>query len=656
MTYASGVSYWETLLPGLIVVFLATAILPWLDRNDPWARTGVIFGCVFLSWRYLLWRIGDTLPPAGLTVDFAAGIIFMAVESLAMIGGTLSMLFLTRTSNRSPEVTQNLDWLCSLPQPPKVDVLICTFNEDESILERTIIGALAIDYSNYRLWICDDGRRAWLKRLCKLHGCGYITRSDNAHAKAGNINNALRYLASLSVKPEFVSILDADFVPKAPFLTRTLALMREQDVGVVQTPQHFFNPDPIQTNLSMVRVWPDEQRYFFDIVLASKDAWGCAFCCGTSSVIRFGPLMDIGGVPTDSVTEDYLLTLRLKEKGYRTVYLNEILSMGLAPEGLKAYIGQRSRWALGFMQICRGASGPLRFGNGLSFIDRLGLIETFLHWSMTFGFRCMALIVPAIYLLFDVQAVYANVGDAFSYLVPAMAAQIALATWISRGRLIPIMSDLSQLLCADAIIRSVAIGLFKPQGHKFEVTAKGRSRAVTSVQWPLLRGFLPYLIITVAGILWAFVLDDTRPLADASVMALFWSWYNIILLLLACFVAVEASDRRCSNRFPVNRVGRLSTANGTRSLLISDISVSGMRVKGPAPGPIGTSVHVQYENLDVEATVARVDVTNFGLRFVQSADAHASLIRHVYAGSYHAGVADVRPAKVAGALLRRVFR
>lgn len=176
------------------------------------------------------------------------------------------------------------------------------------------------------------------------------------------------------------------------------------------------------------------------------------------------------------------------------------------------------------------------------------------------------------------------------------------------------------------------------------------------MQWPLQRGFLPYLIITVAGILWAFVLDDTRPLADASVMALFWSWYNIVLLLLACFVAVEASDRRSSNRFSVNRVGLLSTTHGTHSLLISDISVSGMRVRGSAPGPVGTFVRVQYENLDVEATVARVDATNFGLSFVQSAEAHAALIRHVYAGSYHAGVDKVRPTKVAGALLRRAFR
>ena len=70
------------------------------------------------------------------------------------------------------------------------------------------------------------------------------------------------------------------------FLDRTLPLFRDRDVGIVQTPQHFINPDPLQNNLAATRVWPDEQRYFFDVVMASKGAWGAAFCCGTSSVIR----------------------------------------------------------------------------------------------------------------------------------------------------------------------------------------------------------------------------------------------------------------------------------------------------------------------------------------------------------------------------------
>jgi cellulose synthase/poly-beta-1,6-N-acetylglucosamine synthase-like glycosyltransferase len=127
-------------------------------------------------------------------------------------------------------------------------------------------------------------------------------------------------------------------VPAPRFLKRAMALFRDATIGVVQTPQHFINPDPIQINLGAARFWPDEQRYFFDVVMPAKDAWSAAFCCGTSSVIRMAPLMTIGGFPTDSVTGDCLLTLRLKETGYTTAYLNEPLSFGLAPEGLKEYV------------------------------------------------------------------------------------------------------------------------------------------------------------------------------------------------------------------------------------------------------------------------------------------------------------------------------
>ncbi len=278
---------------------------------------------------------------------------------------------------------------------PLVDVFICTYNEEKAILERTIIGATGLKYGNYRVWVLDDGRRLWLKRLAEELGCHYLIRPDNRHAKAGNINHALRHVAGLHDKPEFVAILDADFVPMPEFLTRTTSLMADKAVGVVQTPQHFINPDPIQSNLAATEVWPDEQRFFFDILMPAKDAWGVAFCCGTSSVIRYSGLMEIGDFRRISVTEDYLVTLRLKERGYLTVYLNERLTLGLAPEGLKEYITQRSRWCLGFMQIVRGRSGPFSLQSNLTLIDRLSLVDAFMSWTASYGMKVLGLVVPS---------------------------------------------------------------------------------------------------------------------------------------------------------------------------------------------------------------------------------------------------------------------
>jgi cellulose synthase (UDP-forming) len=108
----------------------------------------------------------------------------------------------------------------------------------------------------------DDGRRAWLEELCLKLGCGYIARPSNEHAKAGNINHALKKLAALPHPPQFISILDADFVPAPRFLQRAMALFRDEAIGIAQTPQHFINSDPIQANLDASKYWPDEQRFF----------------------------------------------------------------------------------------------------------------------------------------------------------------------------------------------------------------------------------------------------------------------------------------------------------------------------------------------------------------------------------------------------------
>src|SRR5471030_1445630 len=291
------------------------------------------------------------------------------------------------------------------------------------------------------------------------------------------------------------------------FLTRTTILMEDKTVGVVQTPQHFINPDPIQSNLAAAEVWPDEQRFFFDILMPAKDAWGVAFCCGTSSVIRFSSLMQIGGFPTDSVTEDYLVTRRLKELGYRTVYLNERLTLGLAPEGLKEYITQRSRWCLGFMQIVRGRSGPFSLQSKLTLIDRLSLVDAFMSWAGVYGTKMFGLVVPWLYLLFGIKAVYADFFELLKYFLPFYIWHAFTMAWISRGRSLAIMTDLSQYIAAPAVLKAVITGLVRPKGHKFKVTAKGGDRSQRFIEWPLLRIYGTALLITLLAIAYAFIIN-----------------------------------------------------------------------------------------------------------------------------------------------------
>jgi cellulose synthase (UDP-forming) len=656
MSISAGLSYWDAFLPGLLIAALAIAVLPWVNRNNSIVRVCALGLGIILGWRYMLWRVFETIPPVDKPLDFAFGVVFTGIEFLAMIGSTASWIFLMRIRSRSGDADRNVKLLEALPQKPKVDLLICTYNEEADILERTIIGSLGMTYPNYRIWVCDDGRRAWLKELCEKYDVGYLTRPDNKHAKAGNINAALKVLSNLDEPPDFISILDADFVPLPEFLTRALSLMGESDVGVVQTPQHFFNPDPVQSNLSIARVWPDEQRVFFDVVMASKDAWNAAFCCGTSSVIRFSALQGIGGFPTDSVTEDYLVSLRLRQKGFRTVYLNEVLSLGLAPEGLAEYATQRSRWSLGFVQICRGPSGPLKFGNKLLFVDRIMLLETFLYWSATHMFRILGIIIPALYLLFDIQAVHASIISAIFHIFPFFVVQSAVFPWLTQGRSVPLMSDLYQLLCATEVLKSVTAGVLRPKGQKFKVTAKGGDRSQKFVQWPMLRIFLALLFISLFGIANAFLFDDTRPLAESSALALFWSWWNIIILMLACFVCIEQQQRRRGDRFETGETINVG-ANGSEHLYqASDISVSGLHLTGAPPAPVGSVVRLRIGELTVDGEIVRLTETGFGVRFEPTLQNRIALTRYVFSGRYSGTVKSIKPGQVALAVTSRLLR
>src|SRR6185369_16550055 len=214
----------------------------------------------------------------------------------------------------------------SLPQGelPSVDVYIPTFNEPMEVLEKTITGVLCLDYPNFKPWVLDDGRRPWVKAFCESQGVGYLTRADNAHAKAGNINHALTKTNS-----DFVAIFDADFIPQRNFLMRTIGFFADPNIGIVQVPHAFYNYDPTQSSLALQKALPDDQRFFFEAIMPSRDGWDAAFCCGSNSITRRDALRSVGdALPTGSITEDMLLSLALLRQGFVTRFVNEPLAYG----------------------------------------------------------------------------------------------------------------------------------------------------------------------------------------------------------------------------------------------------------------------------------------------------------------------------------------
>jgi cellulose synthase (UDP-forming) len=642
----------DPLAPALMAAGFLCLFLPWANRENPWVRGTLVAISLILTWHYLLWRI-TALPQFGMSADWLFGISFFGAELLTGIGGTITWILLSRRSSRSATVEANTPWL--VQTRPLVDVLICTYNEDLAILERTIIGAMAMSYPNFRVWVLDDGRRAWLSDLCARKGCHYLSRPDNSHAKAGNINHAVRHLAQLPSPPDFVAVLDADFVPFSNFVSRALCLFKDPATGIVQTPQHFFNPDPIQSNLAISEVFPDEQRFFFDIIMPSKDAWDLAFCCGTSSMIRFSALREIGGFPTDSVTEDFLLTVRLRERGYKTLYLNEKLSVGLAPEGIKEYATQRTRWCLGLIQICRGRSGPFRLRNGLPLMFRISLIETFLYWGGSFLFRMFCMLAPPLYFLFDIRMVQASLPDAIAHFAPMVITQVAITAWLGGGRMLPLIADVYQMLIAPEIIKVVAFTLIKPSGHEFKVTAKGIHSAGLNVQWGLLVRFLGLASITILGIAKVFAFDNADLIEDGGALNLFWAWYNLLVLTICCLVCVEQPRRRLDERFATRENVLIKIGDQVRVYQVTDISAGGMRLAGEISDPLGTPATLIMGRIESPAVIARKGANEFAVSLIGD-EARETMTRRVYSERYGKPLDEIHPSRVLAGILHRLVR
>ena len=270
---------------GAIQVLGLGSILP-ITRN--WARYwlfGTVWAVVawYLHWR-LLARLTATCRHMALVLrDWWVWLCF-AIELLALLDRFVLYIALLRTTDRSAEADRTRARLraCRLSSCRQVDVFIPTYNETIEVLEKTITGALCLDYPYVKVWVLDDGRRQWLKQYCETKGVGYLNRPDNPR-KAGNINHALAQTGG-----DFIAIFDADFVPQRNFLMRTIGFFDDPSIGIVQLPHAFYNPDPMQANLALQKSLPDEQRFFFDVIMPSRDAWNAAFCCGSNSVTRRG--------------------------------------------------------------------------------------------------------------------------------------------------------------------------------------------------------------------------------------------------------------------------------------------------------------------------------------------------------------------------------
>jgi cellulose synthase (UDP-forming) len=577
----------QLLAPILFVVGAVYLLGPMLPLTRTWARVAVFATVWLVIARYLDWRLLTTVLPAkGAWYEVAWVWICFTIEMLALADAFILYIAFLRTSDRHAEADRHEARLRALVpnQLPSVDVYIPTYNEPLDILEKTITGALCLDYPNFSVWVLDDGRRPWLKTFCEAKGIGYLTRPDNSHAKAGNINHALS-----KTNAEFVAVFDADFIPQRDFLIRTIGFFSDAEIGVVQVPHAFYNHDPMQANLALRKTLPDDQRFFFEAIMPSRDGWNAAFCCGSNSVTRRAALRAIGdALPTQSITEDMLLSLMLLRKGYVTRYLCERLAFGLAPESLKAFFVQRQRWARGAMQILYLAAGPL--GGRLAFVQRLLFLPT--HWLTQGLLLIMTMVAPVVFLWTGIEPlVNVTTESVLYYLVPMVLAVVG-GIWVyAPHQYFPLAAQVLGTFQSFKLLPTVLSTMAQPFGHVFKVTPKG-SAVKAGYDRGIFWTAITFVGLTVGGI-FINTLPDWRIVTQASLlpMVAFWGAINSVVLFLICMLSLQAPIRRAEERFELDEPIWIVGAAGILSTgRIKDISLSGVGIVADSDRAFGAKL------------------------------------------------------------------
>lgn len=592
---------------------------------------------------YCVWRASSTLTGDRMTPldEFWATMVFV-VETM----GHLDALFLLfvmgwRRSNAYWADAFERAWhegCLDVSSLPKVDVFIPTYNEPEEVLRRTIIGARSLLWprEKLRVVLLDDGRRDEIRSLCRRLGVEYMTRPDNRGAKAGNLNAALA-----RTDGEFFVVFDADFVPLNNFLLRTMGVMlSDERIGIVQTPHDFFNADPMRFNLGLSRAVSDEQKFFFHAIQPCRDAWDSAMCCGSNSVTRRSALAMIGDrLPTDSITEDMLLTLVLLRHGYVTRYLDESLAYGLAPENPLAMFVQRERWMRGAMQIVRLSAGPL--GPGLSLMKRAIFFPT--YWITTPIVTMMTILAPILFLWANIKPI-ANVSASLILRrqFPVLACGIMAMRLASRGYFHPVVMAVYNLILVFRMVPAVFMALVFPRGS-FRVTPKGSAARLSEGD----RTTALFGLATTAGMVFG-LLRNAIPrwrvvdLDGLVPVVIFWAIVVGTLMSLVVIASLQRPMLRQEERFvPVDPVTVSVTVPGDCSMtaFVRDLSLSGVGVLIDRPVNEGQRVILHFGTESVHGRVVRstasVTGTVLGIRFEDNVEIVAQrVLPIVFNGRY----------------------
>lgn len=512
---------------------------------------------------YLTWRLGTFNEQA-----LGFSLLLYGAELFGILTTGLHLFMTWRLPKR-----------ISPPAPPglKVDVFIPTYNESAELVRNTLVAAIHMDYP-HETWLLDDGNRAEMAALAKEFGIRYLARQENSDAKAGNLNNALRYSDA-----DFIAVFDCDHAPHKYFLTRTLGYFLDEKVAFVQTPQDFFNLDSYQHRWSPNRklVWT-EQSLFFRVIQRGKDYWNAAFFCGSCAVIRRSALNHIGGFATGTVTEDLHTSIRIHKAGYKSVYHPESLAFGLAPNSVMPFLKQRIRWGQGAMQVWRQEG--VVFARGLTLAQRINYFA-----SMTTYFdgwqKAIFYTAPVFVLFTGTMPINALGTEFLLHFIPYYLLNFWVFEEVGRGFGNTLYIE-QYNMGRFAGFAWATLGLFRKR-LPFFVTPKEQTPRRESLR--LLTPQIMVLAFNTAAIpvgIGLFLYWHHLPVSGV-VANVIWAAANLSLAwAIVVFSLKQSSFRRKEYRFPIPLPASVFLADDpARFMTVDDISSSGCRIYGSLGSP-----------------------------------------------------------------------